>query len=102
MKLAGDFRTITLCTMPFEVLEFEPTPNPNAVKCWLDRPISAEPRSFYTVELAAGDPIASAHFTQAGVTNVLFNGEWITVNKPADADWNAVKASVQRVLKGLP
>jgi hypothetical protein len=88
--------------MPFEVVEFENTPNPNAVKCWLDHPISDQPRSFYTVELAAGDPIAAALFAQAGVTNVLFNGAWMTVNKPADADWNAVKANVRRVLKDVP
>ena len=88
--------------MPYQVTEFEATPNPNAVKCWLDQPISDRPRSFLNKEMAAEDPIASALFEQAGVTNVLFNGNWVTVNKPSDADWSVVKNKVQRVLKESP
>ena len=85
--------------VPYRVTEFEQTPNPNAVKCWLDQPISEGPRSFLNAEMAAVDPIASALFSEAGVTTVLFNGEWVTVNKPADADWSSVKNRVKRVLK---
>src|SRR5688572_19682791 len=84
--------------LPYRVTEFESTPNPNAVKCWLDRPISDGPRSFLNAQMATSDPVAAALFEQAGVTTVLFNGDWVTVNKPADADWSRVKASVKRVL----
>lgn len=84
--------------MPYRITEFESTPNPNAVKCWLDRPISSGPRSFLNAEMAVGDPIASALFEQAGVTTVLFNGEWLTVNKPPNLDWSSVKAKVKHVL----
>jgi hypothetical protein len=84
--------------VPFQVTDFEPTPNPNAVKCWLDRPISDRPRSFLDAGMAAGDTIAEALFREAGVTTVLFNGDWVTVNKPADADWSTVKSAVRRVL----
>lgn len=101
-EIGGGFSDDYTLHMPYEVVEFEDTPNPNAVKCWLDRPISDQPRSFYTVELAAGDPIAAALFAEAGVNNVLFNGAWLTVNKPPEADWASVKASVQRVLKEVP
>lgn len=90
------------CTLPYHVTDFEPTPNPNAVKCWLDRPISSGPRSFLNAQMAGDDPIAAALFTQAGVTTVLFNGDWVTVNKPAEADWSSVKAKVKRVLKEAP
>lgn len=58
--------------MPFTVREFEPTPNPNAMKCWLDRPICSGPRSFLNSAAAAGDPIAAALFAEAGATTVLF------------------------------
>jgi hypothetical protein len=88
--------------MPYHVTEFEQTPNPNAVKCWLDQPISDGPRSFLNQQMAADDPIAAALFAQAGVTNVLFNGQWMTVNKPADADWASVKTKVKRILKEVP
>ena len=85
--------------MPDEVTRFEDTPNPNAVKCWLDRPISDRPRSFLNAMVASTDPIAAALFNEAGVVNVLFNGDWVTVSKPADADWAGVKAKVKKVLK---
>jgi NFU1 iron-sulfur cluster scaffold homolog, mitochondrial len=85
--------------MPFAVTEFETTPNPNALKCWLDRPISDGPRSFLNAELAATDPVAAALFSRAGVTNVYFNGNWITVNKPADANWTTIKHKVRKVLE---
>lgn len=85
--------------MSFNVTEFESTPNPNAVKCWLDRRISEGPRSFLNPQMAEVDPIAAALFQQAGVTTVLFNGDWVTVNKPADADWSNIKTKVKRVLK---
>jgi hypothetical protein len=85
--------------MGYVVTEFESTPNPNAVKCWLDRPISDRPRSFLNAQMAAQDPIAAALFKEAGVVNVLFNGDWVTVNKSAQADWNTIKARVKRVLQ---
>ncbi len=84
--------------MPYTVTEFESTPNPNAVKCWLDRPISQGPRSFLSAQAAREDAIASALFAEAGATTVLFNGDWLTVNKPAHADWGSVKAKINRVL----
>jgi hypothetical protein len=84
--------------MPYIITEFESTPNPNAVKCWLNKPISEGPRSFLRPEMAAVDPIAAALFSEAGVTTVLFNGDWLTVNKPPDAEWSTVKAKIKRVL----
>ena len=84
--------------MPFTVTEFEATPNPNAVKCWLDHPISDGPRSFLNADAGADDPIASALFEQTGATTILFNGDWLTVNKPAEADWATVKRRIKSVL----
>jgi hypothetical protein len=85
--------------MPFRIIEFEPTPNPNAVKCWLDAPISDRPRSFLNREMAEADPIARRLFEEAGVVCVLFSGTWIAVNKPAAADWATVKRAVRGVLE---
>jgi NFU1 iron-sulfur cluster scaffold homolog, mitochondrial len=85
--------------MPYTVTEFESTPNPNAMKCWLDRPISEGPRSFLNAEMAAGDAIASALFAQAGATTVLFNGNWLTVNKRPEDEWASVKRKIKRVLE---
>jgi hypothetical protein len=85
--------------MPFTVLSFEATPNPNALKCILDRPISPGPRSFLNAAGAETDPIARALFSVEGVSCVLMNGGWMTVNKRPDASWTAIKAGVKRVLR---
>jgi len=84
--------------MPFRITRFEPTPNPNAMKCWLDRPISDGPCSFLNAAMAAEHPIAAALFERAGAVCVLLNGDWLTVNKPSEAEWRTVKAAVRRVL----
>ncbi len=84
--------------MPFTIVRFEDTPNPNAMKCWLDRPISAGPRSFRDAASAAADPIAHALFRDAEATSVLFCDDWLTVNKPPAARWPSIKARITRVL----
>lgn len=88
--------------MGYRVTRFEPTPNPNAVKCVLDRPMPDTPRSFFSPEQAARDPLAAALFALPGVTNVLIHSEWITVNKSPQAKWPAIRAGVERVLEAAP
>lgn len=89
-------------TMPFTIVRFEETPNPNAMKCWLDRPISAGPRSFRDAAAAASDPVAQALFSDAEATCVLFCDNWLTVNKQATARWPAIKTKIARVLAAVP
>lgn len=88
--------------MPLTVTKFETTPNPNAIKCWLDQSISEGPRSFLTEAAAASDPVAAALFAHAGATTVYFNGNWLTVNKPANHDWASVKSKIRHVLRTVP
>ncbi len=86
--------------MGYRITRFEPTPNPNAVKCILDRPISEHPRSFLNAGMAADDPLAGALFGVEGVAVVLMNGDWVTINKTPGAEWPRVKAGVTKVLAG--
>lgn len=88
--------------MPYTVVEFQPTPNPNALKCILDKPIDQGIRSFRSRAEASGDAIAAAMFAHTGVTSVLFGGGWMTVNKAPEAEWPKVKRHVQDVLKQAP
>ncbi|MBL8745238.1 MAG: NifU N-terminal domain-containing protein [Phycisphaerae bacterium] len=90
--------------MPYTVKEFHQTPNPNALKCILDRVIRERelgPASYRTAAAAGEDPVAAALFKVAGVTNLLINEDWITVNKDPKAEWKAVKAGVSKALAGL-
>lgn len=84
--------------MGYAVTRFQETPNPNAVKCVLDRRAGERPRSYFSADEARDDPLASRLFGIPGVTNVLINGDWITVSKRAESDWRTVRAGIVRVL----
>ena len=87
--------------MPFRVTEIQPTPNPNAAKFLLDRPISERPMSFLSRDQAQDDPAAQALFAIPGVCAVLLLGDFVTVNKVAEKDWPAIKRKVKQVLAEL-
>lgn len=84
--------------MPYRVIAFQPTPNPNALKCMLEPRLPDPPRSFRSAVEVGDDPLAKALFAVSGVTSVLLNGDWMTVNKSSSADWSSVKRGVQDVL----
>jgi len=84
--------------VPYKVLKFQETPNPNAVKCVLDRSPGQSPRSFFNAASAAEDPLGKALFEIPGVTNVLINDGWITVNKEPQRAWPGVKDAIERTL----
>ena len=84
--------------MAFRVLEIQPTPNPNAAKFVLDRPIAEQPTSFFNAAQAAGHPLAAALFAIPGVSSVLLLGDFVTINKSPDAKWDKLTTSVEAVL----
>jgi hypothetical protein len=84
--------------MPFRVQEIQPTPNPNAAKFILDRPIVEQPMSFFNSAAAKGHPLAEALFAIPGVSSLLLLGDFVTVNKTADARWDQIAARVKAVL----
>ncbi|HVT87484.1 MAG TPA: NifU N-terminal domain-containing protein [Tepidisphaeraceae bacterium] len=84
--------------MAFRVLEIQATPNPNAVKFVLDRPIVQNPTSFFNAAAATGYPIAEQLFAIPGVASLLLLGDFVTVNKTADAAWPQITPKVKQVL----
>lgn len=87
--------------MALRIIKYETTPNPHALKCVLSGPISEGMKAFRMREAAAGDPAATLLFGVSGVSGLLFNGSWMTVNKAPDAGWPAVKAGVEAALGTL-
>ena len=87
--------------MPYRVVEVQPTPNPNALKFLLDRQIAEQPTSFFSADAAAGHPIATALFAVPGVSSLLLLGDFVTVNKSADASWPPIKERVRQVLAAV-
>ena len=94
----GGFGIDYATEMAVQVTEFEDTPNPNAMKCWVDATLSDGPLSFFNAAAAAEHPLASRLFEEAGVTNVLILGDWVTICKTPKARWPAVKKKVAAVL----
>ena len=87
--------------MPFDVIDVQPTPNPNAAKFILNGQIVSQPTSFFSAESAREHPVASQLFAIPGVTNVLMLGDFVTINKQPDVKWSAITDRVQEVLKGV-
>jgi hypothetical protein len=84
--------------MAFSVVEVQPTPNPNALKFLLDRPIAEQPASFFDAGAARDHPVASRLFAIRGVSSLLLLGDFVTVNKSPDASWSEIKGRVKRAL----
>ncbi len=84
--------------MGYRITKYQPTPNPNAMKCFLSSPISDVPRSFRRAAEAGDDVVATKLFGVPGVAGVFLNGDWMTVNKAAEAEWGVVKKGIERVL----
>lgn len=91
--------------MSSALIQFQDTPNPDALKCILSEgvpPIEGGNglRSYHTRDSAAGDPLGSRLMTLPGVVGVLINPQWITVTRAPGTDWRSIKAGVKQVLGG--
>ena len=98
--------------MGFRVVEVVSTPNPNAVKFVLDRPVAEQPVSFLTAEAqraeVKGDAtpkhptvvsgLVARLFAIPGVSGLLFLNDFVTVNKTPESKWPALKRAVKKVL----
>lgn len=88
------------------VTSFQPTPNPNALKCVLDGPLApggggeggAPIRSFRSATEAAHDPLASTLLAIPGITGVLLADHWLTINKSPEAEWGRIKKAVEKAV----
>jgi hypothetical protein len=95
---AGRHLELNGVLMPFSVTEVQPTPNPNAAKFMLDRPVADQPISFFNAGAAQSHPLAARLFAISGVSSLLLLGDFITVNKSPNANWNDITPQVERVL----
>lgn len=84
--------------MSFRVQEIQETPNPNARKYLLDRPIVSNPTSFFNAAAATGNVLAEKLFAIPGVSSLLLLNDFITVNKTPEARWQEITPAVKDVL----
>src|SRR5262249_232970 len=71
-----------------KIADIEYTPNPNAVKFILRKPITGgSGGSFQNAESAQADPLAAALFAVGNVTSVFYMDRFVTVNKEDEVSW---------------
>ena len=81
-------------------IEFQRTPNPNAGKFTVGRPLTeGGPRSFASPDDAADEPFARELLGLDGVRSVFMVADFVTVSKTLEADWDALAPAVTAVLE---
>lgn len=95
--------------MPKKIASFEPTPNPDALKCVLAQPLSppanpalltGRPRSYRSIDDAreAGDDLGGALMAVEGVSSVLIRPAFVTVVRTPGAKWPPIRRAVETAL----
>jgi hypothetical protein len=69
------------------MVRVEPTPNPNAVKFTVGKPVGG-PK---TLLPGTDDPLGTALLGIAGVTSVFMTADFVTISKSANANWDEIK-----------
>lgn len=85
--------------VPLRILQFQDTPNPNALKCVLDHRLPDTPRSYFSAGQVDSDPLAARLFAIPGITNLLIHETFITLGKAPNADWKSIKPGVELALR---
>jgi hypothetical protein len=77
----------------------EPTPNPNAVRFALSSPVLGDrPRSFPSLDAAAGTPWAVRLFAIPGVVSLFGMKDFLTVTKSPAALWDGIVPRAVEIL----
>jgi len=80
-------------------IQTEKTPNPSTLKFLPGRAVMAEGTAdFRDAEAARRSPLAERLFRIEEVRSVFFGGDFITVTKAEEADWQAIKPIVLGVI----
>ncbi len=79
-------------------VRFEPTPNPDAIKCVLPTPRGGDIVSAASPVEAEGNALALRLLAIPGVTRVLLHSSFVSVSKSPDSSWLSIKRAISRVL----
>ena len=84
-----------------KVTSIQPTPNPNAFKFLMDKPMAkpGQTQAYAKPEQAHNDVLAQAMFAVPGVETLFFCDNFVTVSMTAEADWRAVAEQITKLLE---
>lgn len=77
----------------------QPTPNVNALKFVLNRRVTEGRSQTFTDAAAAAVPLARELLGIAGVRQVFFLNDFITVTRAEGADWDAVVPRAESLIR---
>jgi hypothetical protein len=83
----------------FIEVQVHATPNPNALKFSVGRPLSRGPRTVTTAPDALGDPLAARLLAVPGVSRLFFLNDFVTVTREPGADWGPIISRVTAELQ---
>jgi len=82
-------------------ISVQDTPNPDARRFVLDKPVQDEPRGrFFTDPADTDDALAKTLLELDGVTGAMLLPTSITLNKAGDASWEAIEPAARAALEG--
>jgi hypothetical protein len=83
-------------------VRFQATPNPNAGKFVVGRPVveGRSSRSFFSAAQATGEPVAKALFEVPGVASVFMVEDFVTVTKAPEAEWADLMPAIIAAIEG--
>lgn len=82
------------------LIRIAPTPNPNAYKFILDKPVLTSGKATYqSLEEAKYNPLALSLISLIGVKQVHFFANVITITHALDADFDVLKEQIVSVIK---
>lgn len=81
-------------------ISVQDTPNPDARRFVLDKPVQEQPRGrFFTDADSADDALAKRLLELDGVAGAMFLPTSITLNKDGDASWDEVEPAARAALE---
>ncbi len=81
-------------------VEVQPTPNVNAMKFLLSRRVTdGRSQTYRSPDEAAASPLAKALFAIPGVVQVFLLNDFITVTRAPGAEWSAIVAQAETVIR---
>ena len=78
------------------IMQVDPTPNPNAVKFTIGKPVGG-PATFVPSQ-PTDNEMASGLLALPGVTSVFLTADFVTISKTADADWGEIIPAATDIL----
>lgn len=82
------------------IVDPQATPNPNAIKFNVSVPVTGGgSESYSSKDAAAESPLARRIFELNGVDTVFLLGNFVTVNKTANASWNDLVPDIAEIIE---